>query len=1340
MLVDLDRRIKVLSPETSSQKSAEYLSDLRGEPVVILLGDPGLGKTTALQREANVAGGLFLTIRKFGLRNDEEIPSGLPLFLDGLDEHRADGSPRDKIDTLVRRLKRLAPPQIRMSCRVHDWFGGSDLQAVEELRPERPPVIAQLMPLDEDDIGSILKSLNIADVDEFKRQAHRIGIDGWLENPQTLSLIVKSVLGKGTWPQTRRDLYQQASEVLSREENDERRTTTTLDIATADILDIAGGICAVHLISAQPIATARARPVSQTITLSALKAISDQTVLSVALESRIFEVDSDGIALPQHRTTGEFLAAQYLARRVTQGLLPLTRVIALITSPDGAIPSELRGLYAWLPVFLPADRVLDLHRLDPYSVLAYGDARSLPPSIRKETMDAISSIEDPWFRKRFASEPGLASLITDDLEVDLRALLTNKSASIHARTLVTDAIAASRGPSTFVADLKRLVLDPAENSWLRSEALEALFSVVEPAQYLSVFRTLYERLGEQAPEEPAARLRISIVARLWPDNINAEDVWQVLLDWKSRHSPENVLGYLRPLERSLERAPRLDLFNPKIISQIRKREGPGHGTEEERVLLSAARSFIRSAEPLTGEILARVIRCVSKSDAISERDFSALIQERISSRPDLGIEWLEAMLATVEPKNWWWVIADRTLCSLLDDDVARPVFLHLTRLIQQETDPERAAQMVETVKTAIQRSGWKDQVLFAELVRSMRKNQHLAEDEEYFSCAINPRDEERRQKMRDRATSDERKRQSLIAQLMKVESGIRDATNADALSFLAYVYSQESEDAADTSKLDKIGRIYGPVLADAMTEGFKNLLAQGGGFTLSQLETAKVDNSYPRVIFSPIAAIHLLGDEARPALHSNTELTIVALANASWASGQEASKQVRDLAIDVLRTGSDASIDTLVQFWRKMAPHLQSTPSGWHEISQDRACDDLLRKLLPRLLSTGCNFHEYALTSFLQHGLRVLSSSELLSIAEDNLADETLSKSGRILWLTTAWIFDPASYEATLAEVLEHDIASWRGVLQLVTGGEREAAGDAPVVLSIERLSFLLEMAGKVSSPKSGFPEDDVPEGFFSRSVQRISSDLSPAATAVFAKLEQNPHLSAWKDYVRHYKAEQRRARSDAEFLRPSPDALVAALSHRAPANSGDLRALVEHALSEIAAYIRHGDADTWQRFWNVDSFTRATETRPEEAARDELLDLLRRYLSPLGVSCEREGDMANHKRCDIKVSYRSFIVPIEIKKQSHGALWTAPLDQLDSLYANDPRATGQGIYLVVWYGAHGPTVTSPPRPQSPPQDPARLRDMLIKALPEDARHRLGIVVLDVSIPPSAKVTAIIGR
>ena len=97
---------------------------------IVLLGDPGAGKTHTFRECAARSGGRYMTARAFLVTPGTKFHG--TLFIDALDEKRAGRSDRDTVDALVEKLFAVGPDKVRISCRVADWLGDSDLAA---LRP-----------------------------------------------------------------------------------------------------------------------------------------------------------------------------------------------------------------------------------------------------------------------------------------------------------------------------------------------------------------------------------------------------------------------------------------------------------------------------------------------------------------------------------------------------------------------------------------------------------------------------------------------------------------------------------------------------------------------------------------------------------------------------------------------------------------------------------------------------------------------------------------------------------------------------------------------------------------------------------------------------------------------------------------------------------------------------------------------------------------------------------------------------------------------------------------------------------------------------------------------------
>jgi hypothetical protein len=116
---DIDRRVKVIDGEGNDDRSIERVSDLRAMPFVVLLGEPGIGKSTVLVREAANEGAFVITVRE--LMTGAEARPNASLFLDALDEYRTDGGTEDKVHTLANAIAKCDPPRWRLTCRSEDW-------------------------------------------------------------------------------------------------------------------------------------------------------------------------------------------------------------------------------------------------------------------------------------------------------------------------------------------------------------------------------------------------------------------------------------------------------------------------------------------------------------------------------------------------------------------------------------------------------------------------------------------------------------------------------------------------------------------------------------------------------------------------------------------------------------------------------------------------------------------------------------------------------------------------------------------------------------------------------------------------------------------------------------------------------------------------------------------------------------------------------------------------------------------------------------------------------------------------------------------------------------------
>jgi hypothetical protein len=243
-----------------------------------------------------------------------------------------------------------------------------------------------------------------------------------------------------------------------------------------------------------------------------------------------------------------------------------------------------------------------------------------------------------------------------------------------------------------------------------------------------------------------------------------------------------------------------------------------------------------------------------------------------------------------------------------------------------------------------------------------------------------------------------------------------------------------------------------------------------------------------------------------------------------------------------------------------------------------------------------------------------------------------------------------------------------------------------------------------------------------------ISALPSQAATEALVRLEANPQLASYKPHILYALANQRQRRREAEYDRPDWSKTVAALANEAPAKVADLHALLVAHLRDLARRIARDNVDIYKQFWNIDSFRRLTEPRPEEACRDDLITLLKPSLLPLGITVEPEAHMVADNRADISVAMPGRKILCELKRDYHAEAWTALTGQLERFYAHDPEAKGFGVYCVFWFGDKRPRpIPVPPDGLARPRSASEMEERLKALTPENMRQRLAIIVVDVS-------------
>jgi predicted NACHT family NTPase len=316
-----------IAPDSPQDAASRPFTDFAGKANIVLLGDPGAGKTHLFKEAAAAENGRFIKAREF-LNTPAAMLQSQDLFIDGLDEKRTGRADRDTVDELVVKLFAVDPPKVRISCRAADWLGESDLAALRPFFEQRGEAfVLHLESLSRPEQVAVLAEQRVdADAAEtFLTEAEERGLGDFLENPQNLIMLWRAVRA-GYWPGTRNELFELSTKLMLEEFDQERAREGAGSFSVAELRPVAGAICAARLISdADAISLTDQEGTLHVPGYRSLHFFPAEKVRA-ALGRRVFEAGSQPETVDYtHRTTAEFLAAEFLAAQVRGGL-PFGRV------------------------------------------------------------------------------------------------------------------------------------------------------------------------------------------------------------------------------------------------------------------------------------------------------------------------------------------------------------------------------------------------------------------------------------------------------------------------------------------------------------------------------------------------------------------------------------------------------------------------------------------------------------------------------------------------------------------------------------------------------------------------------------------------------------------------------------------------------------------------------------------------------------------------------------------------------------------------------------------------------------------------------------------------------
>ncbi|UCV13728.1 NACHT domain-containing protein [Quatrionicoccus australiensis] len=1316
------------------------LPELRDQGAWVLLGEPGAGKTEVFKMEASETEGLYISIAKFLSDDPDPAWQGKTLFLDGLDETRASGGDSSILLKIRGHLRKLGNPKFRIACRAADWFGSTDSQAVSDVSPDGRLGVFVLQPLSPEEIQEILKlNHDIADPEDFVNKASDRGINGLLNNPQTLRLLAEAIRD-GQWPITREETFRLACRKLAEEDAKPHRDCLRGQaISVERVLEAAGQLCAVLLLSDKAGLALDIERADSGFPLIDDFSPPDLSVARLAVRRKLFRsADAEERVQPSHRSVAEYLAAQWLAKQIDQSGLPLRRVINLFVGRDERTVAGLRGLYGWLALHCQTARQR-LIEADPLTVVVYGDVKPMSLADKRKLLAGLQEETKHHFisRREVPSMASFGALAEPELVPEFtNALLSEQrdDASQYFAYCVLDILGEGEPIPELAATLKAVVLDDSRWSGIRSHALRVWLKLSPAsAEALAVLDSINEHRLTDSDDDLAGEL----LSHLYPDYIAPDVLFRYLHAPKKRDYIGGLASFWGYKLASI--APDLHLL--VLLDQLATRTD---------LVVSDKYDFSFYCRKMQGALLCRGLEIFGDEidderlfawlgigadkygESHREKEHQAVIADWLGKRP----ERYKAVLALCykhcaakdQVRSCIFAQEHRLHGAVVPDDFG---LWHL-ELASREPNVELAEiHAIEAVQALMFERGHVG--LSLEKLEAWAEANPQKKDwlERMLTCEIQEWQRDSSAKARVRKLEHAEKKRKRAIDLSKYLSAIQDGSAAPGILYeLAGVWMDHYYDTH--------GKTHQERFDSYCDNGLEALEAAESGFVASPLR-----NDLPSVaeivdlgikqrehyIRKPcligmelrwqqgVSLVDTLGDDCLRRMLA-FRLTYGADNTPAWFT--HLVQTCPELVAEVLVVYAGATLKARQDFIYGIYP-LAHDPiyRGVAEL----AGPPLLAGFPVRAKSTQLSHLEYLLKAAVRY-----TPVQLLVLVDHKLAVKGMDVAQRVYWLTAAMLLDPPKYESALWRYIGKN---WLRANHLcVFLSERFAGISNDYPLSPVSIGKLIELLSPHADfeRRSGVVSSTMQRGEnILAMVTRLGALATDEAEREIERLLALQSLSKLKHALLDALHQLKLKRRELLYRFPELASVARILANREPVNSADLAALTVDYLEQIALGIRNDNDDGFRDFWNVEN-KKPSGKREENYCRDVLLRRLRASSATFGVDCQPEGDYANDKRADIRLSYRNdFEVPIEIKRDDNRSLWSALRSQLMSQYTTSPKTSGYGIYLVLWFGKSDfpPARDGGKKPSSPGELQARLEAQLD---PEE-RRRVFVRVLDVSWP-----------
>ncbi len=1324
---------------------------------IVVLGEPGMGKTRLLHELENQFDGKFTTAISFLRQSHDQIPKDMFLIIDGLDEIATveDGDPLHKV---LRCLNASGNPPFIISCRSAEW---DNVVASIDIQDEYGflPFVLTLEPLSNDDVEEFLtEALGNSQAKKTLNQFELAGLELLLHNPLNLEFVISIVKNQCGVPTSRSELLNQATKVLCEERNiRHRRSSHTLaQLPVEGVLDAAGEVMAIALITGKSEISIEAAS-EEKLYLPELGSSSNIEMINASLRhSRLFRTTNDKVFTPIHRTVAEFLGARWLAKEIENHQYQhrtAMRFLHLI-SHEAGVPASLRGLHAWLPKFSPqilGPMVIDQ---DPYGILRYADGDSLSVTQAKRLIQNLRQFwqNDPQFQDYWWERNSVRALVQVELVDEIQSIICNSDERepLHLRVLLLKAVKEGDIAKQLSPTLETILLDSKREFVERSLAGEALCQIVHYNNYWTDQIKLLSGKGDY----DSTRLAVDLITEVGAEKFEVEQIAMAiiaftgilttdLVDREDRH-----YGFLLNLQRNIKGIPqkRISELLDELAKVILKLHDPMKWWETDyHKDLSTIADF---AIPLISTILNKQTKSIEPEQIwfwiralwSGWHQYPAEHKSVCQSVCDnnnlrIGIQRLALFEPDTEEHFHDCLHRLTEICTAftISKDDAR---IHLSELVKRNHSGERIRwiYLIETL-----RSG--DCFIPAEIQEIAKP--YAMEDQELMNLLVE------QPKVPESTESQKRYRRSLQTQKIEQQEQLNEirtryAQNIDVIRRGALPWILNPAKAYlgmfrnlrnDLQPSERISAWLGEVLKDAVLEGFEATLNRKDLPSTGQIATDFSQSKASNFAFPMIAAAgerYLNGTKFDDLPYD----LISALGAISDNGLQNLEEHLTGLNASLYAELRKDKEKYQAHLRRMIEPILESNSS--HITGLYRLTHQDFEQ--PNLLNLGFEWLErypnlpLRITRELIYGVfRAISGSEsqisnrLATLSKVRLQRTTTGSDEEKFWRSVQFSVDFETAIFSIPNIKKQNRDLLWSLTQLIYR-PTVFEGEWLFPVQVAQLKWL------VSNFRYHWPKYEIKPGLSMGStnpedatvliieaINRISKEPSNEARSALTELREMDR-DGYTNYVLSAIAANNRKRITEYFVPPSLSDLKKVLSNGSPISAADVQAIVLDKLIQLQERLRGDDKNP------VNNFYDHGKPRNEIECCNQLLILLHEL--PFGIQSKPEVIMPKKKRSDAAFTYGAIEIPMETKGQWHKSVWNAATTQLDRFYIANYRSASKGIYIVFWFGKDAPKgkrIKRPPHGLMKPETPEDMQIALQLLIPLERRADVAVFVLDVT-------------